>query len=65
MADPFHITLAGWDIVLTQDDDGAFAVRYGAGTQRHLHYDDACTALGAAILHALACEGRITNDDDE
>lgn len=34
-----------------------FTVQYGKQTKSGLSYSEACTELGAAILHALTCEG--------
>lgn len=38
-----------------------FAVRYGLQLKEGLSYAEAAAELGACIMHALACEGRLDN----
>lgn len=39
-----------------------FAVQYGRQLDYDLDYAEAVTKLGQAMMHALACEGRLDND---
>jgi len=50
-------------IQLRQSGPDNFAVQYGKQIDERLTYDAACTALGAAIMHSLACEDAIDNRD--
>ncbi len=53
---------AGMPIVtMTQQGPDSFTVRYGMQQRKRLTYGRACEELGAAILHALACDGLIDN----
>lgn len=38
-----------------------FTVTYGNLVSRNLRYSDAAAELGACIMHALACAGRLDN----
>ena len=42
-----------------------FRVTYGAEQTLMLSYDEACSELGACIMHALACNGQIDNSYPE
>lgn len=59
MAECYRTTIAGFDIVLRQDTRGSFRVDYGLQHGTFTTYDRAAHELGAAIMHALACEGRL------
>lgn len=39
-----------------------FAVQYGQQLDHSLSYEEAAAKLGQAMMHALACEGRLNND---
>jgi hypothetical protein len=41
-----------------------FKVTYGLQVKSGLTYSDACSELGAAILHDACCEGKATNEGD-
>ena len=51
-------------IELRQSDDknARFILTYGTEVKPGLNYADACTHLGAALLHHLSCEGIINNE---
>ena len=53
----FKITLAGYDIVVTQTGKNSFGVQYGAQHKSQLSYTEAAENLGYCIFHALQCEG--------
>lgn len=48
-------------VTMTQQGPDRFTVRYGMEVRARLSYSSACTALGAAIMHALACDSLIDN----
>lgn len=68
----FQITIAGWPISLEArshsckipEDCGMteYVVTYGASRHVTTEYSSAAAELGSAIMHALACEGKIAND---
>lgn len=41
----------------------SYRVAYGVAVYAELNYGDACRELGAAIMHALQCDGAF--DDEE
>lgn len=43
-------------------DRADFEVRYGKQTKSGLSYGEAARELGAALMHAMACERIINND---
>lgn len=51
--------LAGFPIKLEQFKPDHFSVTYGKEEHALLSYAQACAFLGKAILHALACEGKV------
>lgn len=55
----FETNLAGFPILLTQQGTNKFTVQYGEQTDSNLSYSRACSELGASIMHALACEGKL------
>lgn len=59
MKEIYRIELAGFPIVLEQRSANSFRVTYGRQVGNVVSYDRAATELGCAIMHALACEGRI------
>lgn len=65
--DLFGIQIAGYGITLGQGRGGKerFRVIYGLQVDDHLSYSEACKKLGEAILHALACEGKIDDQMEE
>lgn len=48
-------------IQLRQNGIDNFEVRYGKQVNSKLCYAEACSALGSAIMHSLACDGLIDN----
>lgn len=56
----FKTNIAGFDIRLVQTGRDCFRVHYGEQVYKG-DYESAASKLGAAILHALACEGRLDN----
>lgn len=48
-------------VTMTQQGPDRFTVRYGMQVRARLDYSSACTELGAAIMHALACDSLIDN----
>jgi hypothetical protein len=56
----FETTLAGFPIRLEQRGREAFVVTYGQQVDKG-DYEHASRKLGQAIMHALACEGRLDN----
>jgi hypothetical protein len=42
--------------------NNTFTVKYGKEVQAGLSYTKAATELGAAIMHALCCEGMLPNE---
>jgi hypothetical protein len=54
-------TIASYLIELSQQGVDRFTVMYGQQIDNRLTYRDACAKLGEAILHALACEGKVEN----
>tara|TARA_R110000868_G_scaffold133322_1_gene344894 strand:+ start:325 stop:522 length:198 start_codon:yes stop_codon:yes gene_type:complete len=61
----FETEIAGHKITLKQTKRGWFSVQYGLQFDIELGYSEACKKLGQAILHALACEGKLNNDGPE
>lgn len=58
----FEVTIGGFDIKLYQTGK-TFDVVYGRQISTSLSYERATDELGQCILHALACEGRLDNED--
>ena len=46
-------------VSLTQDARDSFTVRYGLSQEFGLTYAKAAKCFGSAVLHALACAGRL------
>jgi hypothetical protein len=60
MSECIKMNIAGFDLVLSQDDDtGMFTVDYGAEHKPELDYETAATEFGTSLFHALACEGKL------
>ena len=51
---------AAFPITLTQTGYGKFVVTYGKQVDKG-DYEYAARKLGAAIMHSLACEGKLVN----
>ena len=50
-----------WPIRLIQNGKDNFTVSYGLQVDAGLSYASAAAKLGQALMHALACEGRLDN----
>lgn len=48
-------------IKLTQQGIDRFTVIYGKQTRKGMTYTQAAQELGACIMHALACDGKLDN----
>lgn len=46
-------------VTLQQRGKDNFTVRYGRQVEADMTYAEAATALGAALMHQLACEGAL------
>jgi hypothetical protein len=57
----FEITTLAFPISLKQQGVDRFTVVYGQQVRKNLSYDKAALKLGAAIMHALACNGELDN----
>ncbi len=63
MKEVSKIKIAGYDIVLLQNEPDNFTVQYGAEVKSNLDYSQAAKSMGFCIMHALSCDGKI--DDEE
>lgn len=54
-------TIGGLPITLIQTGVDRFTVAYWKETNGGLTYAEACAKLGQAIMHALACDGKLDN----
>jgi hypothetical protein len=61
MAVCYTTELAGFTIELRQRGKDNFTVQYGKQVKSDLNYGQAARELGAAMMHALACEGKLDN----
>ena len=50
-----------WPIQLIQNGVDRFTVKYGAQVDSDLTYAQAAAKYGEAVMHALACEGKLDN----
>ena len=48
------------DVVLRQQGKDKFSVRYCSHFKEDLNYAEAAAELGACLMHAAACNGRLT-----
>jgi hypothetical protein len=48
-------------IALIQNGVNRFTVKYGLQIKAKLTYSEAASELGACIMHALACDGKLDN----
>lgn len=60
----FEINDMAFPIKLEQSGVNRFRVTYGKQVTRNLSYAAACAELGASIMHALACDGKIHNETE-
>jgi len=57
----WHTDELAFPIKLDQQGVDRFTVTYGRQIKTGLTYNDAARELGAAIMHALACDDRLNN----
>lgn len=57
----FETTIGGTVIKLEQRGKDSFRTTYGLEVSDLLDYTRAASNLGSAIMHALACEGKLDN----
>jgi hypothetical protein len=57
----YQVTIAGFEITLSQKGKDNFAVQYGKQYTGDLPYHEAALELGACIMHALACDSKLDN----
>ena len=63
MQEVFKIQIAGYDIVLLQNEPDNFTVHYGAEIESNLDYSQAAKSIGFCVMHALSCDGKINNEE--
>lgn len=54
----------GIEVKQSEDKHGLFTVIYGLQVTKNLTYSQACTEIGACILHNACCEGLASNEGD-
>jgi len=59
----FDLTDLAFPVTLTQQGPDKFTVTYGLQVRDKLTYTRAAMELGAAIMHALACDGKLDNSE--
>lgn len=50
-------------VTLQQRKADNFLVRYGMEIHAELTYGQACSRFGQALMHQLACDGKLNNED--
>ena len=63
MQEVFKIEIAGYDLVLLQNESDNFTVQYGAEVKSSLDYYQAAKSIGFCIMHALSCDGKLDNGE--
>ena len=63
MKEVFKIEIAGYAIVLLQNESDNFTVQYGAEVKSNLDYYQAAKSMGFCIMHALSCDGKINDEE--
>ena len=63
MQEIFKIEIAGYNIILLQNNHDNFTVQYGAEIESNLDYSQAAKAVGFCIMHASSCDGKINNEE--
>ena len=59
---PYNPTAAAMiELRQSEDKNGLFILTYGCEVTPRLTYARACSAVGAAILHHLACDSIVNN----
>ena len=59
----FGVDIGGLPIELTQQGRDRFTVIYWKQIKNNLTYAEAAAELGACIMHAAACEGKLDNGE--
>ena len=59
----FEIEIAGYNIILLQNNHDNFTVQYGAEVESNLDYSQAAKSVGFCIMHALSCDGKINDGE--
>lgn len=57
----YSVEIGGFAIKLQQRGVDRFRVTYGMQVDDNLNYARAAAKFGEAVMHALACEGRLDN----
>ena len=63
MQEIFKIEIAGYNIILLQNNHANFTVQYGAKIESNLDYSKSAKSIGFCIMHALSCDGKINNGE--
>lgn len=61
----FELNSLAFPVKLEQRANRTFRVTYGKQVTDKLSYTQATQKLGAAIMHALACDGAVESEADE
>lgn len=61
----FEVVISGMPITLFQCGKDKFTVQYWKQIKTNLTYARAASELGANIMHALACEGKLDNREKD
>lgn len=59
----YKTEVAGFNIELLQNGPDDFCVLYGSQVTHSQPYSEAAKELGLAMMHALACEGKLDNSE--
>lgn len=60
----YENTALAFPVRLIQTGADRFRVEYGQQVRRGLTYGEAARELGSAIMHALACDGKIVSPEE-
>ena len=63
MQEIFKIEIAGYAIVLQQNEPDNFTVQYGEEIESNLDYSQAAKSIGFCVMHALSCDGKINDGE--
>ena len=63
MKEILKIEIAGYAIVLLQNEPDNFTVQYGAEAESNLDYSQAAKSIGFCVMHALSCDGKINDGE--
>lgn len=59
----FSIKIAGYEINLLKNTKYDYIVQYGRQQYAPKYYAEAAEELGRCIMHALACEGKLNEEE--